>query len=101
LAHSTEKTIRDNAEKVPAEEKAAAEAAIVEARTAMEGGELDAINAATEKLSQASMKLGEAMYKAEQASASAAQPAPDATAPNGEKVVDADFEDMDPKKKQG
>ena len=100
LAHATEKTIRENAEKVPAEEKAAAEAAIAEARTAMEGSDVDAINAATEKLSQASMKLGEAMYKAEQASAAQAAPTPEATAPNGDKVVDAEFEDMDAKKKK-
>ncbi|MFL1464011.1 molecular chaperone DnaK [Roseococcus sp. DSY-14] len=101
LVHATEKTIRDNAEKVPGPEKEAAEAAIAEARAAMEGGEADAINAAAEKLSQASMKLGEAMYKAEQASQQA-NPQGDAagTGPNGDKVVDADFEEVDPKKQQ-
>ncbi len=98
LVHATEKTIRDNAEKVPGPEKEAAEAAIAQARAAMEGGEADAINAAAEALSQASMKLGEAMYKAEQASQQA-NPQPDA-APNGEKVVDADFEEVDPKKQK-
>ena len=98
LVHATEKTIRDNAEKVPAAEKEAAEAAITEARAAMETGEAEAINAAAEKLSQASMKLGEAMYKAEQA-AQQANPQPDAAA-KGDKVVDADFEEVDPKKQQ-
>ncbi len=98
LVHATEKTIRDNAEKVPGPEKEAAEAAIAQARAAMEGGEADAINAAAEALSQASLKLGEAMYKAEQASQQAS-PQPDA-APNGEKVVDADFEEVDPKKQK-
>ncbi len=98
LVHATEKTIRDNADKVPAPEKEAAEAAIAEARTAMEGGDAEAIDAAAEKLSQASMKLGEAMYKAEQASQQA-NPQPDAT-PGGEKVVDADFEEVDPKKQK-
>ena len=102
LVHATEKTIRDNAEKVPGPEKEAAEAAIAEARAAMEGGEAEAINAAAEKLSQASMKLGEAMYKAEQA-AQQANPqgeAPQGAGPNGEKVVDADFEEVDPKKQK-
>ena len=98
LVHATEKTIRDNAEKVPGPEKEAAESAIAAARAAMEGGDADAINAAAETLSQASMKLGEAMYKAEQASQQA-NPQPDA-APNGEKVVDADFEEVDPKKQK-
>jgi molecular chaperone DnaK len=99
LVHSTEKTIRENGDKVPADERIAAEAAISEARTAMEGGDVDAINAAAEKLSQASMKIGEAMYKAEQAS-----PQPEA-GPTGsskpdDKVVDAEFEEIDPKKKK-
>ena len=102
LIHSTEKTIRENGDKVPADERAAAEAAISEARAVMEGGDLDAINAATEKLGQASMKIGEAMYKAEQAS-----PQPEA-GPTGaqaggkpdDKVVDAEFEEVDPKKKK-
>jgi molecular chaperone DnaK len=99
LVHSTEKTIRENGDKVPADERIAAEAAISEARTAMEGGDVDAINAAAEKLGQASMKIGEAMYKAEQAS-----PQPEA-GPTGsskpdDKVVDAEFEEVDPKKKK-
>ena len=99
LVHSTEKTIRENAEKVPAEERTAAEAAIVEARTAMEGGDTDAINAAAEKLGQAAMKIGEAMYKAEQAPP-AAEAGADQPKPN-DKVVDAEFEEVDPKKKKG
>ena len=98
LVHSTEKTIRDNGDKVPADERAAAEAAIAEARTAMEGGELDAITAATEKLGQASMKIGEAMYKAEQASPQPEAGPAGASKPD-DKVVDAEFEEVDPKKK--
>jgi molecular chaperone DnaK len=99
LVHSTEKTIRENGDKVPADERVVAEAAIAEARTAMEGGDVDAINAAAEKLGQAAMKIGEAMYKAEQAS-----PQPEA-GPTGsskpdDKVVDAEFEEVDPKKKK-
>ncbi|MBS7789034.1 molecular chaperone DnaK [Roseococcus sp. SDR] len=99
LVHSTEKTIRENGDKVPADERAAAEALITEARAAMESGDADAINAAAEKLSQAAMKIGEAMYKAEQA---APQPeaGPEAAKPN-DKVVDAEFEEVDPKKKKG
>ncbi len=100
LVHSTEKTIRENGDKVPADERAAAEALITEARAAMESGDAEAINAAAEKLSQAAMKIGEAMYKAEQA---APQPeaGPEAAAKPNDKVVDAEFEEVDPKKKKG
>jgi len=103
LIHSTEKTIRENGDKVPADERAAAEAAIVEARAAMEGGDVDAINAAAETMGQAAMKIGEAMYKAEQA-APQADSGPEGSKPNdpkGDKVVDAEFEEVDPKKKKG
>ncbi|MDB5413448.1 MAG: molecular chaperone DnaK [Rubritepida sp.] len=98
LVHSTEKTIRENGDKVPADERTVAEAAIVEARTAMESGDAEAINAAADKLGQAAMKIGEAMYKTEQAS-----PQPDAAEaakPADDKVVDAEFEEVDPKKKK-
>ncbi len=99
LVHSTEKTIRENGDKVPADERATAEALIVEARAAMESGDAEAINAAAEKLSQAAMKIGEAMYKAEQA-APQPEPGADPQKPN-DKVVDAEFEEVDPKKKKG
>jgi molecular chaperone DnaK len=99
LVHSTEKTIRENGDKVPADERASAEALIIEARAAMESGDADAINAAAEKLSQAAMKIGEAMYKAEQA-APQPEPGADPQKPN-DKVVDAEFEEVDPKKKKG
>jgi molecular chaperone DnaK len=99
LVHSTEKTIRENGDKVPADERIAAEAAISEARAAMEGGDVDAINAAAEKLGQASMKIGEAMYKAEQASPQA-EAGPTGSSKPDDKVVDAEFEEVDPKKKK-
>ena len=98
LVHSTEKTIRDNPDKVPEAEKLAAEQAIAAARTAMEGQDTAAIQAAAEALSQTAMKLGEAMYKAQAEAAPAEEPAPGAK-PN-EKVVDAEFEEVDPKKKK-
>ena len=95
LVHSTEKTIRDNESKVPEAEKLAAEQAIVAARTAMEGQDTAAIQAAAETLSMAAMKIGEAMYKAQ----AEAPPADDAAKPK-DNVVDAEFEEVDPKKKK-
>ena len=112
LVHSTEKTLKENGDKVGPGEKAEVEAALAEARTAMEGQDADAIRAASEKLSQTAMKMGEALYKAQQASEQAAQAdggaqgGPQGGAQGGpggnpnEKVVDAEFEEVDPKTKK-
>ncbi|NBS42786.1 MAG: molecular chaperone DnaK, partial [Acetobacteraceae bacterium] len=67
LVHSTDKTLKESGDKVPAAEKAEVETALTAARAAMEGQDADAIRDASEKLSQAAMKMGEALYKAEQA----------------------------------
>jgi molecular chaperone DnaK len=105
LVHSTDKTLKENAEKVPAAERAEVEATLATARSAVEGQDLDAIKAATETLSQAAMKMGEALYKAGQsAEAAAQQPGaagaqPGSGRPDG-KVVDAEFEEVDPTKKK-
>jgi molecular chaperone DnaK len=102
LIHSTDKTLKDNGDKVGPTEKAEVETALAEARTALEGGDPEAMRAGGEKLSQAAMKMGEAVYKAQQA-AEQAGPAgqPGGTGgPAGDKVVDADFEEVDPTKKK-
>jgi len=99
LVHSAEKTLRDSGDKVPPAEKAETEAAIAEARNVMDGGDVDAINAAAEKLSQAAMKMGEALYKAEQAAPPAEEPPPGGATPK-DNVVDAEFEEVDPNKKK-
>ena len=96
MIHQVEKTLRDDADKVPADAKADAEGAIAGARTALEGTDADAIKTAGDKLTQVAMKIGEAMYKA-QADAAAA-PQPDAAKPH-DTVVDAEFEEVDDKKK--
>ncbi|PWS38522.1 molecular chaperone DnaK [Falsiroseomonas bella] len=107
LVHSTEKTLRENGDKVGAAEKAEVENALTEARGAMEGQDADAIRAASEKLSQAAMKMGEALYKQQQAAeqqAGAGGPQPGAQSGPGanpnDKVVDAEFEEVDPDKKK-
>ncbi|WP_159347892.1 molecular chaperone DnaK [Roseomonas harenae] len=107
LVHSTDKALKDNGDKLADADKGEVEAALSTARSALEGQDLEAMKVAGERLSAASMKIGEALYKAQ---SEAAQPQPEAEAgasgpsnanPNG-KVVDAEFEDVDPsKKKQG
>ncbi|MBB2204160.1 molecular chaperone DnaK [Gluconacetobacter takamatsuzukensis] len=98
LAHQVEKSLAEAGDKVPAADKAEAEAAIASVRTALEGSDVAALNSASETLSKAAMKIGEAVYKAGQAEAAPGAGAAGATGPNGEKVVDADFEDVDDKK---
>ena len=74
----------------------------------MSGGEdLGQIRSRTEALAQVSMKIGEAMYKAQQGAGPSAAPGGDAggagpgTSGGGdEKVVDADFEEVDERKKR-
>ena len=101
LIHTTEKTLKENEDKVSEEDKKEIEDATAALKTTLEGEDQDAIQAGLETLAQASMKLGEAMYKATQeAEAAAAEASGDdaegsADGPgDGETVVDADFEDV-------
>jgi molecular chaperone DnaK len=101
MVNQVEKTLKEAGEAVSAQDKGEAEAAVAAAKTALEGGDAEAIKQASERLSQSAMKLGEAMYKAQaetaaQAGAQAEQPE---AGPNGEKIVDADFEEVDDNKK--
>jgi molecular chaperone DnaK len=97
MVHQVEKTLKENGDKVPAEAKSEAEAAVAAAKTALEGQDAEALKQANDRLTQVAMKMGEAMYKA-QSEASATAEAPQA-ANSGEKVVDAEFEEVDEKKK--
>ena len=99
MIHQVEKNLKEHGEQVEAADKTEAEAAIAAARAALEGTDADALKAATERLSQASMKIGEAMYKAQQAAGEAGGDA-GAGQHAGEKVVDAEFEDVDDKSKK-
>jgi molecular chaperone DnaK len=99
MVNQVEKTLKEAGDNVSAQDKGEAEAAVAAAKTALEGSDAEALKAAGERLSQSAMKLGEAMYKA-QAEAAQAQGAPQSEAgPNGEKIVDADFEEVDDSKK--
>ncbi|HLJ65568.1 MAG TPA: Hsp70 family protein, partial [Stellaceae bacterium] len=102
LIHSTEKTLEEGGDKVPAGERQAVEAAIRDLKSVSEGADLGQIRAKTETLAQAAMKIGEAMYKAQGQAQSAPPPGGgEGAAPGGDKVVDADFEEVDDQKKRG
>lgn len=99
LIHTTEKTLKENSDKVSSADKDAIESAITALKGVMEGEDAAAIKEKTDALMQASMKLGEAMYKAQGADAGAAaqgteQGAPEAETAKDDNVVDADFEEV-------
>ncbi len=102
LAHQVEKNLKEFGDKVSPQDKGEAEAALAAVRSALEGDDAAALKSASDRLSQAAMKIGEAMYKAQQGAAQGAAPQGEAPkdAPQDDKVVDADFEEVDPSKKK-
>ncbi len=100
--HTTEKALADHGDSLSGDDKSAIETAIAELKEVKDGEDLDAIKSKTEAVTQASMKLGEAMYKAAQAEAGDDGDADAGSSSAGgqeEKVVDADFEEVDDDKK--
>ena len=102
LTHQVEKTLKEQGDKIADADKSEAETALAAVRTAMEGDDAAALKSASERLSQVAMKIGEAMYKAqgEQPSAGAGPQTGSAGGGGGDKVVDAEFEEIDDKNKK-
>jgi molecular chaperone DnaK len=93
LIHSTERQLADNGDKIDASLKSEIEAAVAEAKTAVESGDPDQMTEKTNALTQVAMKMGQAIYEKEQAAGAAG-----ASAPEGGKaddVVDAEFSEVD------
>ncbi|WP_299570226.1 molecular chaperone DnaK [uncultured Williamsia sp.] len=91
LVNQTEKFLKENEDKVPAEAKEKVESAISEANEALKGTDLAAIKSAVEKLSTESQALGQAIYANASADADAAQGGP--SAGGADDVVDAEVVD--------
>ena len=94
LAYSTEQTLKDLGDKVPADQKKAAEDAVAEAKKALDGTDVDAIRAAGDKLQEVGHKLAEVVYSATQEDAAAGNAGAGATDAASD-VVDADYEVVD------
>ncbi len=100
LIHTTEKTLKENSDKISSADKDAIETAITALKGVMESDDVAAIKEKSDALMQASLKLGEAMYKAQGAAAGAGnaqgaeQGAPEAEPKKDDNVVDADFEEV-------
>ena len=109
MIYTTEKNLAEHGDKIGEDEKAKITDAIAATRKAMEGDDPAAVESAVQALTTASHKLAEEMYKKASgtggADASAGAGAgPDGGQGNGggksdEKVVDAEFEEVDKDKK--
>ena len=96
MVFQTEKMLKENGDKLPADVKSDAEAKLNDLKTAVQSGNVDDIKAKQEALSQVFEKMYQAAAAAQQAAG--AQPGADAGAtnekPNDDGVVDADFKEV-------
>ncbi len=106
--YSSEKVIKDNADKIPADIKKQVEEDIAAIKQVKDGEDIPAIQSATDKLNQDLQKLGASMYQQPGAGGPAAGPMPGAggptpggepggpapQGPGGEDVVDGEFKNV-------
>ncbi len=103
LINETEKNLKEHGDKIPEEDRNKITEDIEELKKVKDGEDLEAIKSKTEALVQSSLKMGEAIYKQNpqgagpQPDPSGAEPSADNT--KDEKVVDAEFEEVDEDKK--
>jgi molecular chaperone DnaK len=99
-----EKLMSESGDKIPAEAKSEVEAAVAEAKEAIESQDTARVKAAQEKLTQASHKMAQAMYGAGQPGAEAgeaggagaagpSEPPPEEGKEDEGEVIDAEFEE--------
>jgi molecular chaperone DnaK len=107
VIHEVEKQLKEHGDKVAASERSAIENAVADLRKAMEGEDAELMKAKADAALQASYKLGEAIYKSQQGGASGSGSSGGSSGngakPGGkdEKVVDADFEEVNENRKGG
>ncbi len=100
LIHTTERQLADNGDKVDASLKGEIEAAIAEAKTAVESNDPDQMTEKSQALAQVAMKLGQAIYeKQAQSEASPSDGADAGSDAASEDVVDAEFSEVDDNQK--
>jgi molecular chaperone DnaK len=90
LAYTAEKTLRDNADKVPADLKTEVEGKIEAVRSALQGQDLDAVRHATDELNASMQKIGAAVYG--QAEGAPGGAPPEEEAPEG--TVEGEFREV-------
>ena len=97
LAYSTEQTLKELGDKVPADTKQKAEDGIAAVRKALDGTDIETIKSASEQLQTAAQDLAQVVYSA--TDAQTAQGAP-TVGGSADDVVDADYEVVDDDNKQ-
>jgi molecular chaperone DnaK len=100
LVYQTEKVLREQGEKVPADERAAVEGPLDDLKKALTGSDIDAIKTATEKLMQASQGFSQKLYEAaardaNAAGTSASGQSSGASGAADDEIVDAEIVDED------
>jgi len=93
LLHATEKSLKELGEKVSAGDRAKAESAIADLKTALVGDDKDTIETKSEALAEASSAIAQQAYAQAQPEAAA-----QGAAGGGEDVLDAEFEEVKDKK---
>ena len=92
--YQTEKFVSENEDKIPADKKESLQAAIADAKTALEGSDVDAIKSAVEKVNTEAQAVGQAIYEASAAEGAEAGDATTGDAADDD-VVDAEVVDED------
>ena len=97
LVYQIEKFVRDNGEKIPADEKTRVEAALEELKKVKDGDDIEAIKRATDSLAQVSQAATQKLYEATAAaggnSSDGAGGAGGSSMPNDDDIVDAEIVD--------
>ncbi|GAB3968405.1 molecular chaperone DnaK [Streptomyces sparsus] len=96
LVYTTEKFLKDNEEKVPADIKTEVEEAVADLKEKLKGEDTAAIREATEKVGATSQKLGQALYadaQAQQAAGGAGEAGAAGASGGDDDVVDAEIVD--------
>jgi molecular chaperone DnaK len=94
MVHGAESSLKEHGDKVDEETRKGIEDAVAALKTALEGEDLEDIQAKTQALTEASMKLGEAIYKSQAEAEQAAQPEGEGGQKAEDDVVDADFTEV-------
>jgi molecular chaperone DnaK len=97
LVYQTEKILRDQGDKVSADERKAVEEPLGALKKTLEGADTDAVKAATERLMTASQAFSQRLYEAaardQNATGSSASGQTGATGPADDEVIDAEIVD--------
>jgi molecular chaperone DnaK len=99
--YSTEKALKEAETKIPADVKKQVEQAVAEAKQNLTSENAQTIRQATERLQQAASKIGEALNRAASQAADGAggqaRSSGDGSGSSGDDIVDAEFEEVDPR----